>query len=215
MSVSGRFPGQKVSCFTSKTRLVPPLRGISQAGKMRAMKPTTDQSLCREIFGQAGLRYGRSFGSKSNYLRANPTQFYIANACVVSTGWVCLWRGDLDLADKEDRQALIRASRTLGRKLFIFRQEVGERNGLLPRDWLAKNAVAAVWRGTVETVGNTQALRGTLEQIVKGAARIFRTRRGSSLPPRQRVLDPEHQAMMSKAPGDHIRAALDEIRGGV
>jgi hypothetical protein len=179
---------------------------------MPHMKLPSDQHRIREIFSQSGLTYGRSFGSKSGYLRANPVQFYVANACVLSRDGRCLWRGDLDLADLYDREALVRASRRLALKLFIFRQEVEKESSFLPHSWLARNAVATVWQGNVETAGSTRALRGTVDNIVERLAPASRRGRSSRRVSRKRILVPEHEAMMAVKAGDHIQAALDETR---
>ncbi len=76
----------------------------------------------RTVFLESGLRYGRSFGSKSGYARDHNVRFYLANASVFTRDRRRVWTGDLDLAMRDDLHGLIAASRRLNRKLFIFRE---------------------------------------------------------------------------------------------
>lgn len=130
----------------------------------------------RAVFRQAGLIYGRSFGSKERYAQGHPRRLFLPNACALTRDGYCAWRGDLDLSTTEDRQCLVTASRMLNQKLFIMR-EGGDGLHSLPRRWLSANTVVGVWRGRVETMGYTRQLHGTLAQVIDRSARARRPSR--------------------------------------
>lgn len=67
----------------------------------------------RAAFLESGLRYGQSYGSKGDYARNHPVRLFVSNACVFTRNRECVWRGDLDLAARGDRRALLRASARL------------------------------------------------------------------------------------------------------
>lgn len=121
----------------------------------------------RAVFQQCGMTYGRSYGSKGAYARDHRARFFIANASVFTGNGRCVWRGDLDLADAADRDGLINASEQLRRKLHVLREFSWPEHRLVPRAWLAASAVVVVWRGRIQTVGDTKRLRGSLADVMK------------------------------------------------
>jgi hypothetical protein len=158
----------------------------------------------RALFLKSGLMYGRSFGSKSCYARNNPVRFFLANACVLTPDRECVWRGDLDLATAADREGLLNASRLLRRKLYVLREGMEDKTRSLPRTWLTENAVVAVWRGNVATVGYTHCLHGTLEQAIA---------RSSGLPPGPLAMRGYARTVRADAPR-RTRDQMREIREG-
>lgn len=121
--------------------------------------------LYRESFSQCGLRYGQCYGSKSGYVRENPKCFFVANSCIYTRERVCVWRGDIDLALGDIQQSLVDASRILGRKLFILREQTHNIQSW-PRTWLARAALVTVWRGEL-TFGVSTLPDALLEKEVR------------------------------------------------
>jgi len=121
----------------------------------------------RAVFLQCGMAYGRSYGSKGAYARNHRARFFIANASVFTGNGRCVWRGDLDLAAAADRDGLIHASDRLRRKLHVLREFSWPEQRLVPRAWLAASAVVTVWRGRIQTVGDTKHLHGDLGRIIQ------------------------------------------------
>jgi hypothetical protein len=48
-----------------------------------------------------------------------------------------------------------------------MREQVRDDLGAQPQAWLSENALVAVWRGKVITVGYTCRLHGALKQIIR------------------------------------------------
>jgi hypothetical protein len=108
----------------------------------------------RATFLRCDLLYGRHFGSKSAYSQRHPEGFYVPNGCIYTRNQTCVWRGDLDLATADDIRGLVRASRLLRRKLFIMREQFISDARMLPRSWVANNAIITIWRGKITVAGH-------------------------------------------------------------
>jgi hypothetical protein len=120
----------------------------------------------RAAFLLCGLPWGRDIGSTSAYTQAHPARFLITNASVITSDRVCVWRGDLDLAVKEDGRSLVSASKLLHRKLHVLREISDREVQSLPYAWLRETAVATVWQGKIQSAGYYRRIYGTVDQII-------------------------------------------------
>ena len=93
------------------------------------------------IFGKAGLSFGRCFGSKSGYRRANRKAVFIPNGNVFCRTHGKIWWGDLDL--NCDKPALEKVARRLRCRLYVLREHDGRfEKADLPFDAVRR---AALW----------------------------------------------------------------------
>ena len=106
-------------------------------------------------FSNAGLSFGRCFGSKSGYSKQVQPNRFVPNAVIfvapatVGGGGGKVWHGDLDIL--HDERALVAVSRRLNRKLYILREFDGYVGyEVAPHRVVTRRAIATVWRGRVD-----------------------------------------------------------------